>query len=290
LGVLLPQLWLSLNRPDSLLHNWLLNWRPMNAFARQFAHVDGDYAYTLPVALYYLQPLSHPNYMVPVLGLAALWGAWSLWRRRIWQPLILLGGWFGVVYLFLAGIPYENFRFGLTLFLPVVLLAGVGVEMLYMESPLPEVYGLRSRVDFKIWQRGVYIVVIVCLLGMGLWTVYSTHRFLSAQNHSKAIVQEIENVLPEHATVMAFGLTLTLEHYTELEIVEFYNLDEERLETVTAANNPIYLLLDLSNVAYQWQNRPPQLNYRWLQEHRKLLPVADLPPYTLFQITGKNHE
>jgi hypothetical protein len=125
---------------------------------------------------------------------------------------------------------------------------------------------------------------------MGLWTVYSTHRFLSAQNHSKAIVQEIENVLPEHATVMAFGLTLTLEHYTELEIVEFYNLDEERLETVTAANNPIYLLLDLSNVAYQWQNRPPQLNYRWLQEHRKLLPVADLPPYTLFQITGKNHE
>jgi 4-amino-4-deoxy-L-arabinose transferase-like glycosyltransferase len=116
LGVLLPQLWLSLNRPDSLLHNWLLNWRPMNAFARQFAHVDGDYAYTLPVALYYLQPLSHPNYMVPVLGLAALWGAWSLWRRRIWQPLILLGGWFGVVYLFLAGIPYENFRFGLTLF------------------------------------------------------------------------------------------------------------------------------------------------------------------------------
>ena len=40
--------------------------------------------------------------------------------RKDWGPLILLLGWGGLVYLFLAGIPFQNFRFGLTLYPPFV--------------------------------------------------------------------------------------------------------------------------------------------------------------------------
>jgi 4-amino-4-deoxy-L-arabinose transferase-like glycosyltransferase len=286
-AVLAPQVWLSLNRPEGLLHSWLLNWRLNNAFGRQFAHIDGDYSYALPVGLYYLQPLVHPNYMVPVLGLMTLWGLWRLWQARTWGPLILLGGWLAVVYLFLAGIPYENFRFGLTLYLPAVVLAGFGVEALRREPPDFVQRRLNTQQSRMIWKRGVTLVVAVCLLGMAAWTVRSAGRFLSAQNQSKTIAREVAGRLPKDATVLAFGLTLTLQHYTDLNVVEFYNLNEETLDAATATGAPRYLLLDLGNVAQQWQERPPAINYEWLQTHRTVTPVADFPPYSLFLISTK---
>jgi hypothetical protein len=280
LAILLPQLWLSLDRPESLLHEWLINWRPANAFGRDFSHIDGEYNYTLPVALYNLQPLAHPNYMLPLLGLAALWGGWHLWRSRSWAALLLLGGWAGIVYLFLAGIPYENFRFGLTLYLPLLLLAGVGVEALRLKPPL--------RISRRMWGRGIYALLTVSLALMALWAVRSAHNFLTAQNASKQSARQVGEMLPTGATILSFGLTSTLQHYTDLQVIEFYNLDIKSLEAATATSCPFYLLIDLDNIAVQWQDRPPQVNYLWLQEHSTLTPLADFPPYTLFEVTANN--
>lgn len=292
-GVLLPQVWLSLHRPEGLVHSWLLNWRPGNALGRQFEHIDGHYSYALPVGLYYLQPLTHPNFMVPVLGLAALWGIRYLWRERrstrAQGSLILLGGWLGVVYLFLAGIPYENFRFGLTLYLPAVLLAGVGVEALRSEPPRFVLRWLKGPPGGSplIWQRGVLVVFGICLLSMALWAGHSANQVIAAHNQSKTIAREVANILPEDATLLAFGLTLTLQHYTELNVVELYNLNEETLDAATASA-PVYLLLDLENVARQWQDRPPAVNYEWLSTHRALTPVADYPPYSLLLVSQQD--
>jgi hypothetical protein len=268
------------------LHEWLLTWRISNAFGRQFAHTDGDYSYALPVGIYYLQPLAHPNYMVPVLGLAALWGVRHLWRNQAWAPLILLGGWASSAYLFLAGIPYENFRFGLTLYLPLVLLAGVGVEALRIEPPTWVMQRPDWRLGRKSWDRVVYLVLTFCLLGMALWAFRAADRFLTAQNMTKQSAREIENLLPKGATILSFGLTLTLQHYTDLDVVELYNVDEEGLAAATSANTPIYLLVDLDNIANQWQSRPPQINYLWLEDHMRLIPVRDFDPYSLFQVTS----
>jgi hypothetical protein len=271
------------------MHSWLLNWRPGNAFARQFEHIDGHYVYPLPVGLYYLQPLIHPNYMVLVLGLAALWGIWHLWRKRhvagSWGPLLLVVGWLGVAYLFLAGIPYQNFRFGLTLYLPAVLLAGVGIEALRTEPPLFVLRRLSTGLTLRVRERGIHLVVAACLLVMGAWALYSAGRFLATQNQSKEIAHQVASLLPEDATVLSFGLTLTLQHYTDLNVVEFYSLNQATLDAATATEAPVYLLLDLENVAYQWQDRPPAIHYDWLQTHRTLTPVADFPPYSLLLIT-----
>lgn len=286
--VLLPQVWLSLNRPESLLHSWLLNWHIGNAWGRRFSHIDGEYTYTLPVALYYLQPLAHPNYLFPPLGLMAVSGLWFLWRDRAWGALILTGGWLAVVYLFLAGIPYENFRFGLTLYLPAVLLAAAGVESLRMTPPLLVQRRLDTQSARRQWERGLYAVVAVCLLATGMWAVRSTGRFLTAQNRTKTIAHEVAARLPAHATVLAFGLTSTLDHYTTLDVVELYDLEEGSLEAATASAAPVYLLLDLENVARQWPGRPPQVNYEWLRAHRVLTPIAELPPYSLFRVSGKD--
>ncbi|RIK43560.1 MAG: hypothetical protein DCC55_05270 [Chloroflexi bacterium] len=294
-GVLLPQVWLSLHRPEGLMHSWLLNWRPGNAFERQFEHIDGHYSYALPVGLYYLQPLVHPNFMVPLLGLAALWGIRHLWRERgsteAQGALILLGGWLGVVYLFLVGIPYENFRFGLTLYLPAVLLAGAGVEALRTEPPRFVLRWFKTRQPSgegqTIWQRSVLGVFGVCLLAMALWAGFSAERMLAAHNQSKTIAHQVANLVPEDATLLAFGLTLTLQHYTERDVVELYNLHGETLDAATASA-PVYLLLDLENVAQQWRDRPPALHYEWLRTHRTLTPVADFPPYSLFLVSQRD--
>jgi 4-amino-4-deoxy-L-arabinose transferase-like glycosyltransferase len=290
LAVLAPQVWLSLNRPESLLHSWLLNWRFVHAFGRQFEHIDGHYSYTLPVGIFYLLPLAHPSYMIPLFGVVALWGMWRLWQEQVWGALILLGGWLGVVYLFLAGIPYQNFRFGLTLYLPAVVLAGVGVEMLRVKPPRLVSFWKSTSVGRRFWDRGVHVAMIVCLLGMVSWTMYSTGRFISVQNQSKVLAQQVENAVPAGATVLAFGLTLTLQHYTDLNVVEFYSLDEGTLETVTVASPPVYLLLDLKNLETQWQDRPPARNYQWLQSHKGLTPVADLPPYLLFHLSERTSQ
>ncbi len=289
LTVLLPQVWLSLNRPQSLLHSWLLNWRFSNFSGRHFEHIDGQYTYALPVGIYYLQPLAHPNYLVPVLGLAAVWGGWHLWRTRSWGPLLLLGGWSGVVYLFLAGIPYENFRFALTLYLPLVVLAGVGIESLRHAPPSWVMHRLGRPGARRVWVRGLYTVMVASLVVMALWALRSADRFLTAQNQTKETARAIEARLPTDATVLSFGLTLTLQHYTHLNVVELYDLDEAELAAETSIGSPVYLLLDLDNVAQQWQDRPPQLNYEWLQQHRRLMPVEEFPPHSLFQITTTDH-
>ena len=267
--ILLPQVWLSLNRPEGLLHSWLLGWNPANAFQRQFDTVDGHLEYALPVAVFYVQPAGHPAYLVPLLGLAAVWGIWRAWRGKAWGPIILLLGWSGAVYLFLAGIPYENFRFGLTLYLPLALFAGFGLSDLWRRSAARKV---------------AQTIVVLSLAGMLAWAYAMLDEFLTVQNQGKAIARQVNQVLPQDATLLSFGLTLTLQHYTPLRVLEFFYLDEAALDDLTRSEPRLYLLLDVSNVESQWSDREPEMNYRWLQAHTTLTHVNAYPPYVLLQV------
>ncbi len=84
--------------------------------------------------------------------------------------------------------------------------------------------------------------------------------------------------------VITFGLTLTMEHRTALDVEEIYLLDEATLADLLATQLPTYLVLDLENIASQWIGKSPQLNYQWLQENTTLREIGRHPPYTLFNI------
>jgi 4-amino-4-deoxy-L-arabinose transferase-like glycosyltransferase len=267
--IFLPQLWLSLHHPEGLLHDWLLGWRPGNAFQRQFENVDGYFFYRLPVGLFYAQPAGHPAYLFPLLGLTALLGIYRLLARRAWLPVILLLGWSGPVYLFLAGIPYENFRFGLTLYPPLALLAGYGVSELWE----------RAR-----WRRFIQAATLLSLAGMLAWAFPVLDEFLTAQNNSKAIVHRVDEIVPPDATLLAFGLTLTLQHYTSRHTLELYVLDPVALDALTRREPNLYLLVDPINIERQWLGRPPERNYRWLREHATLTPIGTFSPYQLYRV------
>jgi len=284
--ILVPQLWLSLNKPEGLAHSWLLGWSPAHFFQREFENIDGHFLYPLPNFIFYAQPAGHPAYIFPLLGLAALWAVWRLGQTRQWAALILLLGWAIPVYLFLAGIPYQNFRFGLTLYPPLVILTGYGLSDLSRGageqgsrsdfSSAPPLF--RSPTIFKL-------IIVLSLLGMLAWAYPMLDNFLTVQNQSKIIAAQVEQTLPEKATLITFGLTLTLQHYTRLNTLEFFYLDEATLQTLTDTPGLLYLLLDVGSIETQWQGKTPQINYQWLKENTTLTQIGDFSPYTLFKVT-----
>ncbi len=278
--ILAPQLWLTLNTPTGLLHSWLTGWQPINFFSRHFENIDGQFFYLLPVAIFYAQPAGHPAYIFPLLGVSSLWGLWQLWQHRQGGVIILLIGWIMPVYLFLAGIPYQNFRFGLTLYIPLVILTSFGLSELlikFRHSRLPAPLRFRVTVALKA-------LIILSLLTMLGWSYFMVDNFLSQQKHSKIIAQQVEASLPSEATLLTFGLTLTLQHYSQLNTLELFYFDETSLDTLTQEQNLLYLLLDLNNIQTQWQGKTPALNYQWLQTHTSLTKIGDFPPYSLFKL------
>ncbi len=272
--ILVPQLWLSFNKPEGLAHSWLLGWSPANFFRREFENIDGHFIYQLPNFIFYAQPAGHPAYIFPLLGLASLWGLWRLGQTRQWGLLILFLGWAAPVYFFLAGIPYQNFRFGLTLYLPLVILTGFGLSDF-----------LGREVGMQVCSPAVCkIIIALSLAGMLLWAYPMLNNFLTVQNQSKVIAHQVEQALPPQATLITFGLTLTFEHYTPLKTEELFYLDENSLKPLTESSDPLYLLLDLNSLNSQWQGKTPQINYIWLKEHATLTQIGTFPPYTLFKV------
>ena len=179
-------------------------------------------------------------------------------------------------YVFLSGIPFQNFRFGLTYYFPLLILTGLGLNDLF-----DRVRASRGNRWSAVWLK---TLISLSLAGMLAWAYPMLNDFLTTQNQSKLIARQVEQTLPEEATLLTFGLTLTLQHYTHLETLELFYLDAPALEMLTATSPaPIYLLLDPQNIETQWRGRPPEQNYRWLQTHTTLEEMRIFPPYVLFK-------
>ena len=280
--ILGPQLWLSHNNRGGLLHAWLLGWQPVNFFQRQFENIDGHFSYQLPVGIFYAQPAGHPAYIFPLLGLAGIWGLWRLWQKKQGGVIILLLGWIASVYLFLGGIPYQNFRFGVTLYVPLVILTGAGISDLIRRRATTSLFP-RTRVPLCL-RPIVLFITVLSLLGMLGWAYPMLDNFLTIQNQSKNIARQVEQSLPPEATLLTFGLTLTFQHYTKLNTLELFYFDEISLDNLTTAQNPSYLLLDLPNIETQWLGKTPQINYQWLRKNTVLTKIDTFPPYVLFKV------
>jgi hypothetical protein len=291
--ILAPQLWLSLDKPEGLAHSWLLGWNPANFFRREFENIDGHFVYPLPNAIFYAQPAGHPAYIFPLLGLAGLWGVIRLGQQRAWSALTLLLGWLGPVYLFLAGIPYQNFRFGLTHYLPLVLLASFGLSELLSTTIKTQGRGGAGEQRVKISPAPLpprtpavlKAAIALSLAGMLAWAYPMLDSFLTSQNQSKAIVRQVEQRLPAQATLLIFGLTLTANHYSDLNTVEFFYQDPASLQALTQASTPLYLLLDVGSIQTQWPGKTPQRNFEWLKKTTLLTELDRFPPYILFKVS-----
>jgi hypothetical protein len=278
LAVLAPQLALTAANPASLVgHQWVVGWSPFNALRSEFETVDGRAVYRFPVALFYARPAISPDYLFPlfspffVLGLGV-----TIWRRW-WFVVALLVGWGAVIYGFLSGIPYENYRFTLALLPVVVVLTAVGLQQCWN--------WLAAR-----W-RPLLLIYILAGLVCGVW--YSSRNlgeFIGHKDADLSVARWVERQVPAGSRVLAFGITLTLQHYTPLEVYEFFLLDPQSLQNLLSDGRPTYLVVELDGLERQWVGHPPEQNYRWLLAGPGLKPIGMQAGYTLFRVGTKPYQ
>ncbi len=256
------------------------SWNPLNALRREFITADGLLSYRWPNGLWYALAPAHRFYFTPLLAPLLIPGLWAVLRRREAGPLLLLLGWAAVITLFHAGAPWQNFRFNLAHLPPLAILLAIGAAAV--------AHWLAGRIENGAARRLALLLLAGTLLAGMLLMAYGgralTRGFVERKNADLALLRQVEAAVPLDADLVTFGLTLTFQHSSHLPTHEIFYLDEAALAALTRSGRPLYLLLDLENVQRQWLGRPPEANYRWLQENAALLPRASLPPYTLLEV------
>ena len=258
-----------------LSHQWLVRWSPLNALRSTFVTVDGYASYPLPVALFYAKAVASPRYLFPLLTPFLFLGLGTIIRRRWWRAAALLMGWGGIVYAFLGGIPYQNFRFTLT-FLPAQMILTA--------------IGLRQAWDWLAPRRRP-LLLIYLLMGMVGGLSYSArvlNEFIARKEADLAVVRWVEAQIPDNARLLTFGLTLTFRHYSTLETLELFELAPAEMAELLREGDPVFLLIDVANVEEQWRGRAPEVNYRWLREGPGLEKLGAQHGYVLFRVGKAN--
>ena len=256
------------------------SWNPLNALRREFVTADGLLSYRWPNGLWYALAPAHRFYFTPLLAPLLIPGLWAVLRRRAAGPLFLLLGWAAVITLFHAGAPWQNFRFNLAHLPPLAILLAIGAAAV--------ANWLAGRLQDGAARRLALLLLAGYLLAGMLLMAYGgralTRGFVDRKNADLALVRQVEAAVLPDADLVTFGLTLTFQHSSHLPTHEIFYLDEATLAALTRSGRPLYLLLDAANVERQWVGRPPQVNYRWLQQNTILRPQASLASYTLFEV------
>lgn len=248
----------------------VVGWNPGNAFRSEIVNTDGAWQYPTPMGLFYLQPLIAPSYVFPLLAPLWLIGLRALGRLSV-PARVLSIGWPLVIYVFLAGIAWQNPRFSLAMFPPLSVWAGLGFETLWLDRPR--------------WRRWLAVFVALSIVGAAVWSMRVTGNFVEAKNLDLARAQHAVDRLPAGARLIAFGLTLTLRHYTALDVIEIYDESPASLADLVCGREA-YAYLNVDDLEGQWRSLSPDMNYRWLRDEAGLEELDRFEDFTLFRVRG----
>lgn len=270
--VLLPQIAVSIGSPFPVLdHAWVAGWSPLNAFAREFANIDGHFTYDQINAQFYARPFYDAYYFAPLFAPFLLVGAWRLRGRPALLALLL--GWALLPYLFLAGIPYQNIRFPLIVVPAVAVLAGYGLEAILA----------RRRVVFA----GV-------LVGGLALTAFAEKpvidQFVVHQNADKAAVQWAVAAVPANSRLYTFELTLPLRAYAPCDVRELFDETPQMITAELADGTPSYLFVNVWVIENTWAGRGIDVTYRWLRDTVGLEYLDRTGNYLLFRIANEDRD
>lgn len=281
--IFLPQyIYSQFNPTDGFNHPWVQGWSVENAFQTTFTNIDGTFNYAEPNALFYAKPIFDPTgyYIAPLFSLLIIVGVIRLVWHRYWSQATLLLLWILLPYVFLAGIPYQNIRFPLIIFPAAAIVAGFGVDTLLQ---------IAKRV--QVQYRYVFIAILTVLIGLSAlstWQIARTEidNFITIHQTDKSVAHWTAEQLPEGARLYTFGLTLTLNHYTTLEVYDLFYEIPATLAQRWRRGETDYLLLNVWQIENQWAGMILQANYHWLRDERGLERIGRMGNYTLFRIRG----
>ena len=91
---------------------------------------------------------------------------------------------------------------------------------------------------------------------------------------------------PAGASTLSFGITLTLQHATHLQVLDLSVLSEHDLRRVVAHRAPVYLLVQMGVMNGQVAAQSTGRNYRSLQANPGLIRLGELHGYTLMRVNA----
>lgn len=282
-AVLGAQFWLVFTvRPEAYLGTFpfagdlaLVNgtgsgWSLLHLFQHSFVTPDGAQQYPWPNALFYATGAFLPQYLTPLFLPAALVGlvAAAVTYRR---ALLLLLSWPALLLLFDAGLAEQNPRFILAALPPIAILAGLGLAVVWDR--------LRPR-----WRPLAAVVLATSLFVVAVIALRELGTLNGERNGDLQVSTWTAARVPARATTLAFGITLTLQHATDLHVLDLSVLSERDLKRLIAHRRPLYLLVQVGAMNGQFVARPPGMNYRFLRSNPGLTQLGTLLGYTLARV------
>lgn len=249
------------------------SWDPANAFRMEVTTPDGTLRWRLPTALWYALAPAHWSYFTPLLAILVFPGLWFGLRKPSREILLLVLGWAGIVYFFLATDQYQTLRYALMYVPPFTILAAIGAVAVYD----------RLSARNRRW-LALLIVIGVLLMGYGGYT--QTRSLISQKESLIAMTHSVEAAVPGDAQVLVFGPTQILQHESALDIHEIFWLRQEDIERLLCNGRPTFVLLDVDNVVTQWKDRSPEINYRWLRDLPGLEILDRHGVFSLFHVSS----
>jgi len=251
---------------------WLADWSLRNAVRTSFENSEGHFSFRLPPLIFYATPLFHPLYLFPLLTACVFNGAWQLRRSH---TLLLLGGWCATIYLYLIGIPQENLRFPLALFTPVAVFASVGIFCIPLPTRWPKSTSLHRSVR--------WLLLAAATLAALPFSYRALDRFHTAAASQLADIRYLQSQLPATATVLTFELSIALDYYTQLKIVDLYAQSPQSLSPLVCGGDAVYVYVREQKLESQWAAKSPARNFHWLGDQVGLQPIGLHGDWTLYR-------
>jgi hypothetical protein len=187
------------------------------------------------------------------------------------RSLLLLLSWPASLLLFDAGLAEQNPRFILAALPPIAILAGLGLAVVW-DRLSPRGRSLAAAA----LSGGLLFVAVIGLRELGTLN--------KERNGDLQVAAWTAVRVPAGATTLSFGITLTLQHATNLQVLDLSVLSERDLKRLIAHRRPLYLLVQMSAMNGQFAARPPGINYRFLRNNFDLTPVGVVHGYTLARV------
>lgn len=263
----------------------IYKWNPLTILRRVHVSADGVLRYTLPNGLFYTLTPARAFYFSPLIAVFILPGLWAALRRGKPVSLLFLVGWPAAVVLFHAGTPWQSFRFTLVYLPPLAILAAIGVGETFDflgKRPFFQKSSSLGGLSFLTLMMGAWLLAGLVWMTIGGYRY--TNNFIETAQASVETARWAADQVPPDAHLVTFGLTLTLEHESDLEVHEIFFMTPADLAALLTDKRPVYLLLDVNGVESQWVDRAPSHNYYWLRDGPGLIQIGRRGQYTLFAV------
>lgn len=265
----IPQLILNLKTLHaSLYHPWLQNWNLTNFWITDRTTADGHLYVKVPNLVYYLSSPFRWSDFTPIGFAIFAAGIATSFQAKFSLVSKIMIVWFLVFYLFLCGIPIQNPRFALSLYLPIF----------YFHF---EFFRYIFASKFRLPAIGLTILLI-------LFKGFSSGNFLLRSIQEKNVMysdaKEFLNSVPPNSLIITWDFFEAYHIYFPTQPLEtIHKIDKEKAASLFAKYDHVFLILDEDRLQNAWSHLPPDEMYKWIKGNYPFKLILERGKYKVWK-------